>query len=135
MYLIYLPEDGDEQRFRYQPRKLMSPEMEAIERATDRGYQAFTADVLQGNALCRRALLWVLLKRQHPTLRFADVSFAWDELKLEYSRQELAAMISSVQETLTGAELAGVVAGLEAQMADAIDEVDDLGKAQLPVAD
>jgi hypothetical protein len=92
MFLIYSPADGDVQRLKYLPNKLMSAEREVLERKTDRDFSAFTKAVLSGNSLCRRALLWVLLKRAHPTLKLEDVDFAWDELKLEYSKQELHKM-------------------------------------------
>jgi len=137
MFLVYTPNDGDPQRFPYKPRKMMSPEMEALERVTDRNFSQFTADVMQGNALCRRALLWVMQKRQHPTLKFADVTIAWDELKLEYSKQEYQALIDNTRENTSGAEQAAAIAKLEAEMADAIDEDGDEqgGKALLPIAD
>lgn len=137
MFLLYTPEDGDEQRFPYNPRRMMSPEMEAIERVTGQSWSKFSANVLEGNALCRRALLWVLMKRQHPTLKFADVSFTWDELKLVYSRQEYEAMLQQTIENTTGDEQAVLVAKLTEEMATAIDEDGDEqgGKARLPIAD
>jgi hypothetical protein len=136
VFLVYSPEDGDVQRFPYNPRKMMSPEMEAIEKVTDRGWSAFTADVVQGNALCRRALLWVFLKRQHPVIKFADVSFMWDELSLEYSKQEYTAMIEEVQQRAGGAEAEAMVAKFSAERDAALDEDGEYGgKARLPVAD
>lgn len=138
MYLIYTPADGDAQRWRYQPRKLMTAERETLERVTDRHFAQFTQDVLAGNALCRRALLWVFLKRQHPTLRFADVDFAWDELRLEFSRQEIQLQLERLEDTLAGAELVAARAQIEGELVDAIDEADDeglVGKARLPIAD
>jgi len=136
VFLVYTPDGSDAQRLPYTPRRMLSPEMEAVERVTSRPFSQFTADVLEGSALCRRALLWVLLKRQHPTLKFADVSFAWDELRLEYSRQEYEQFIANARDTLTGDEQAAAVARLEADMVDAIDEDgEQAGKAQLPIAD
>lgn len=137
MYLTYTPADGDPQRWKYNPRKLLTAERETLERVTDRHFTAFTGDVLQGNALCRRALLWVFLKRAHPTLRFADVDFAWDEVKLEFSRQEWQLQLRQVEDNLTGAELIAAKAQIEGELVDAIDEEDDetTGKARLPIAD
>jgi hypothetical protein len=113
----------------------MSAERETLERLTDRNFVVFTTDVLQGNALCRRALLWVLLKREHPTLRFADVDFAWDEVKLEYSRQEWLLQQQQVEDALTGPELVAARAQIEGELVDAIDEEEESGKARLPIAD
>jgi hypothetical protein len=86
VYLMYQPEGSDEPtRWKYNPRKLMSAEREAIEKHTDRPFAEFTQDVMKGSSVCRRALLWVMLKREHPTTKYGDVDFAWDELRLEFS--------------------------------------------------
>lgn len=134
MFLVYTPDEGDEQRYFYNPNKLMSPEMEAIERVTDRNWTVFTADVVQGNALCRRALLWVMQKRVHPTLKFGDVSMSWEQVKLEYSREELMSMIESVRDSGAGAQQAVAIEQLERDLIDAVSE-DETGKARSPIAE
>jgi hypothetical protein len=84
------PEGSDEpKRWKYNPKKLMSAEREALERRTGRNFTEFTIDVQKGNSLCRRALLFMYLKREHPGVKFDDVDFAWDELTLEHSKGEL----------------------------------------------
>lgn len=134
MYLIYQPEGDDEpQRWKYDPRKLMSPEREMLERRTGKDFSDFTKSVMNGNSTCRRALLFMYLKRSHPTIKYEDVDFAWDELTLEYSRQEYQEMRSAVVDNLTGAELAAALEQLDGEMATAIDEAEDEGKAQLPI--
>lgn len=135
MYLVYQPEGSDEpKRFKYNPRKLMSPEREMLERKTDRDFSDFTSAVLSGNSLCRRALLYMFQKREHPGIRWDDVDFAWDELKLEYSKQELLKMREAISENTSGDERAATLATLDEQIATAIDESDDEGKASLPIA-
>lgn len=136
MYLIYSPEGQDEPtRWKYNPRKIMSAEREWIERRTDRNWSEFTKDVIQGSSLCRRALLFVYLKREHPTVKWDDVDFAWDELKLEYSKAELIELRSTVAESASGDERAAVLEKLDAEIVDAFEDPEDEGKAQLPVAD
>ncbi|MGC9538498.1 hypothetical protein [Streptomyces sp. UG1] len=136
MYLVYKPGGSEEpKRWKYNPRKLMSAEREKLERLTDRNYSEFTKDVVAGNSLCRRALLFVYLKRDHPTTRFEDVDFAWDELTLEYSKGELVEIRAQVAETVTGEKAATVLAKLDEQIAEAYEDPDDEGKAKLPVAD
>ena len=136
MFLIYQPEGQDEPtRWRYNPRKLMSVEREDIERRTGKNFSEFTAAVLQGNSLCRRALLFTYLRRDHPKTRFEDVEFAWDELTLDYSRQEWERMREKVLETKHGDELAAALATIDTAMEDAYDDVEESGKAQLPIAD
>lgn len=136
MYLIYQPEGSSEpKRWKYNPRKMMSVERETIERLTSRNWSEFVQDVVKGSSLCRRALLFILLKREHPTTKFDDVDFAWDELKLEYSKGELIQIREAASEAATGDQRAAVLAKLDEQIAEAPEDPDDEGKAQLPVVD
>lgn len=135
MFLVYKPEGQPEPtRWKYDPRKIMSAEREWVERRTDRNWSEFTKDVLQGNSLCRRALLFVFLKREHPTVKWDDVDFAWDELELEYSKGELIQIRESVSESAAGEERETVLAKLDEEISTAYDDPADEGKAQLPVA-
>ncbi len=134
MYLNYQPEGSDEPtRWRYDPRRLMCAEREKIESLTGKDYSDFTKAVVNGNARCRRALLFVFLKRDHPKTKFEDVDFAWDELKLVHTRQELELIRAEVAKTLSGDQLAAALEQLDAEIADAPE--DEGGKARLPIAD
>ncbi|WP_405799271.1 hypothetical protein [Streptomyces sp. NBC_01506] len=136
MFLIYQPEGADEPtKWRYNPKKLMSVEREDIERRTGKNFTDFTTAVLQGNSLCRRALLFTFLRREHPKTRFEDVDFAWDELTLDYSRQEYERMREKVLETQHGDALATALAGIDKALEDAYDDTAEEGKAGLPIAD
>lgn len=136
MYLIYKPADGDEQRWKYSPKRgIVTPERELIERLTDRNWSLFAKDVVQGNSLCRRALLFIFLKRQHPTLKFADVAFEWDELTLEYSKGELIMMRDEVASVATGDEAYAALQKLQEQIDEAYEDPDEQGKASLPIAE
>lgn len=132
MYLVYQPEGAEEpKKFLYKPQKLMAPEREALERRSRMDFADFTKGVLNGNAVCRRALLWVMLKREHPTLKYEDVDFAWDELKLEYSKQEYQLMRDQIIEN--GNADPEQIDQLNREIATAIDE-DTEGKALPPIA-
>ncbi len=136
MYLVYKPEGTEEpQRWKYQPKKLMSAEREMLERYTGRNFSEFTVDVQKGNAKCRRALLYLYLKRGHPTLKFDDVDFAWDELTLEHSKGELLIMRENVHESVPADQVAAVLEKLDEEIAAAYEDPDEQGKAQLPIAD
>ncbi|MEU0397941.1 hypothetical protein ABZ208_35350 [Streptomyces sp. NPDC006208] len=132
---MYQPEGQEEPtRWRYNPRKLMSVEREDLERRTGRNFSEFTTDVLKGNSLCRRALLFTFLRREHPKTRFEDVDFAWDELTLEYSRQEWEEMREKALESLHGDQLAAALAVFDKEIETAFDDSGDEGKAGLPIA-
>ncbi|MER6331863.1 hypothetical protein ABT298_21515 [Streptomyces sp. NPDC001034] len=131
MYLVYQSDGAEPQRFLYKPQKLMSAEREALERRSRMDFADFTKGVLNGNAVCRRALLWVMLKREHPTLKYEDVDFAWDELRLEYSRQEYELMRDQLIES--GNADPDQIEQLNREIATAIDEESE-GKALPPIA-
>jgi hypothetical protein len=131
VYLVYEVEGEEPQKFLYKPQKLMSAEREALERRSRMDFSDFTKGVLNGNAVCRRALLWVLRKRAHPTLKFEDVDFAWDELRLEYSKQEY--MLMRDQAIENGNADPEHIDSLNREIATAIDE-DSEGKALPPIA-
>ncbi len=120
MYLIYQPEGSEEPTsWEYNPRKIMSAEREMLERRTDRTFAAFTKDVIQGSSVCRRALLFMYLKRDAPGIRYDDVDFAWDELRLEHSKGELRVIRDSAADAMTGDERAAVLAQLDQEIEEA----------------
>lgn len=136
MYLVYSPEGSEEpQRWRYQPKKLMSVERELLERLTSKNFSEFTVDVQKGNSRCRRALLFIYLKRQHPGLKFDDVDFAWDELTLEHSKGELLRMREELADSVPADQLDAVRAKLDEEIAEAFEDPAEEGKAELPIAD
>lgn len=136
MFLVYSPEGSEEpKRWRYQPKKLMSAEREMLERRTGKNFSEFSQAVLQGNSQCRRALLFMYLKREHPGIRYEDVDFAWDELVLEHSKGELRAMREQVIDTVPPEQLDKVLEKLDEEIAEAFDDPEEQGKAQLPIAD
>jgi hypothetical protein len=126
--VTYSPEDGDEQVFDYNPNKLMSAEREALESRTGKPFSDFAMGVLKGDALCRRALLHVLLKRQHPTLRFDDVDFCWDELTVEMTKGEIDLAVARLREKGGSEQM------IEGMLAQRETAPEDEGKARLPFA-
>lgn len=97
MFLIYTPDGQEVQRFPVKLGKLRSMEIEAIEKRTGWDYGTDFAQHLQkGSALARRALLWTMLRRQHPTLKFDEVDFAHDELELAYDKAELEEILAGI---------------------------------------
>ncbi|MET9411270.1 hypothetical protein ABZX90_36835 [Streptomyces sp. NPDC002935] len=136
MYLVYQREgDTEPKRWRYNPNKLMSPEREMLERRTGKNFTEFTVDVQKGNSQCRRALLFMFLKREHPGVKYDDVDFAWDELTLEMSKGELLLVREQIVDSVPPDQLAAVLENIDGQIAEAFEDPDEEGKARLPVAD
>ncbi|WP_425244855.1 hypothetical protein [Streptomyces sp. NEAU-NA10] len=137
MFLVYSPEGQDEPtRWKYNPRKIMSAERESIERLTGRNWSEFTQDVVKGSSICRRALLYTFLKRDHPGgIKFDDVDFAWDELSLEYSKGELRQMREAAEEGAPAEQRAAILARFDAEIEAAYEDPEEEGKALPPVAE
>ncbi|MEV4705024.1 hypothetical protein [Actinoplanes sp. NPDC049316] len=122
MFLIYTPEGQEEQRWLYQPGRLKTNEMIAIERRTGLKYGGqFKQDLMQGGTLARKALLWTFLRRTHHTISFDDVDFYDDELQLVMDRDELTAEIEALEsfDGITEDERRAGLALLRQQLAEA----------------
>jgi hypothetical protein len=136
MYLTYQPEGSEEpKRWKYDFRRLNTMEREAIERHTGLDFAEWTQKVLRGNDKARRALLFTFLRRDHAGIKWEDVQFFWDEVKLEYSRQEYEVQREEVLKTLHGDELANALQKIDEEIETAFDDLEVTGKAQLPIAD
>lgn len=130
MFLVYRPADEDEQRWEVKLGKLRTMECEAIEKRTGMDYgTTFKEKLLRGNALARRAFLWTMLRRSHPTLRFEDVDFSDDELELQLDKDEIAESREKIAaaEGLDETERAMMLAVLDEQLETAPEAP---GKAQ-----
>lgn len=90
MIVIYSPDEGEQQRWLFSPRTLMAVEAEAIERVTGLTFMEFGQALVRGSMAALRALVWVLLKRQEPTLKFADVDFPIGAVTTELDDDERA---------------------------------------------
>jgi hypothetical protein len=91
--LIYMPQDGERQEFPFKPNRLLSVEAEAIEDVGGESWSSHAewwSKLGAGNFKARRALLWVMLRRANPRLRFAEVVIYVDELLLDYDEDERA---------------------------------------------
>jgi hypothetical protein len=122
MFLKYTPDDADPQTFEFYLGKLRTMEAEAIEKHTGLNYGSdYKQALLMGNVRARRALLWTLLRRQHPTLKYADVDFADDELVIEYDTDEWADIRAAVEKATHLDEEARAVqlAAIDAAIAEA----------------
>lgn len=84
--LTYTPEGAPPETFDFDPDKVLSLEAEALENVGGEAWDSY-ADWLErigtGNVRARRALLWVMLRRTNPELRFVDVVFRLDEFGID----------------------------------------------------
>lgn len=100
MIFTYKPEGAPERKWEVKTGRLLSPEMEAIEKVTGQFYPTWNASLLDGSASAARALLWVLLKRENPVLKYDEVLFSYDEFDLEYDLDEKAGIVANYDEAI-----------------------------------
>lgn len=103
MQFVYKPE-GAERRWDFDPMKLMNVEAEAIERHTGMTYGDWTEKVTEGSMLALHGLLFVLLKRESPTLKWAEVEFSLSEVDFEIDDGEKAEILAALQSRLDAGE-------------------------------
>lgn len=94
--------------------KMMSPEAEAIEKVTGMTFTEWGQALMNGSTVCGRALVWVLKKREEPTLRFRDVVYPVDSLlvSLDDEEKEKVRERLELDDTLTDEERLQIVAAL-----------------------
>lgn len=95
MLVTYKPEDGDEQRWEFDFQRVRRSEAIIIEKqyGSGRTYTQFQMAAMQGSVEALTLLLWMLQRRDHPTLRLEDVpDFYVDEIVLDFGADEWRAM-------------------------------------------
>jgi hypothetical protein len=90
MIVTYRPDGGDERTWTYVPDDLPYAEAEQLEDVLGCTFDEFKGKVIAGGAKARRALLWVLMRRDSPKLRFSDVQLSrTGELVVEFEAPEI----------------------------------------------
>lgn len=88
MQFVYKPEGADPIKWDFDPTKLMSPEVETIERHTGFTFTQWVEAIGNGSFLAFHGLLYVLLKRSTPTLKWTDVQFCMADIDMAMTTDE-----------------------------------------------
>jgi len=86
---VYKAEGVTPREWEFEPAKLMSPECMAIEKLTGLTFQEWAESVKKGSIRSMHAYLWVLLKRENPTLQPKEVQFSPSEVDFQPSDDEI----------------------------------------------
>lgn len=90
MYVTYKPEDGEVQEWEFHPDRVRVSEQVMVEKRAGVRWDEWVQGVKLGRAESRRVLLWHLIRRRHPGLRWDDTpDFYAGELVVEQSVAEL----------------------------------------------
>lgn len=134
MIIVYAPDDGETHRWDLKAARILATEAEAVERVTDLDWNTARAKVIKGSMLALRAIAWVLLKRQQPSLRYGQFDPAAGELDWQYDADERAVIRENIAKDpdLTDEEKAEFLAAFDE--ADAEDGTPDEDPEQVPKA-
>lgn len=87
MIIVYRPADGEERHFDF--RSVRTSEAQIVERTTDMKWSEITLGVRDDDPTALRGIVWVLLKRETPTLRWSDFDPLVDELVSRLDSREV----------------------------------------------
>lgn len=121
MIIKYSPQGQPAQVFTWDPGTVRAAEAELLEVKFGGTWDEFNVQLLKGSMRSRRVMLWHLLKRDHPTLKFDDVDFAANEIELEFNADELQQFRAGIEKA-TGIEEAAreqALALIDQQIAEA----------------
>lgn len=83
MKFVYKPEGADPRSWDFDPDKMLSAEMMAVERLTGMTWREWIDACARGSITAIHALLYVFLKRSTPTLQPDQVEFSIAEIDFE----------------------------------------------------
>lgn len=98
MQFVYKPEGAEPKKWDFDPDRLMSPEAVAIERLTKLTFAEWTEAVQRGSVLALHALLYVMLKREIPSLKPSEIEFSMSEVDFELDDDETARVIAALED-------------------------------------
>lgn len=130
MFVTYKPEDGDVQRWRFDPGRVRASKAEMIEKRFGQNWDVWLANVQSGSMKARRVLLWHLLTLAHNGLRFEDVpDFFADELLVEHSVDELTEIRDRVAKStkIPEEQRDMMLDALDVEMTEAMDREEATG--------
>jgi hypothetical protein len=136
--IVYRPDEGEERRWDLSQTRIMAVEAEQVERITDLTWNQARERLADGSMRALRAIAFVLLKRDQPTLRYGEFNPPASALDWEFDTGELVRLretiVASDEPEESKAEaLADVDALLAERVADDAAEAADLvPKASAP---
>ncbi|MFD8531533.1 hypothetical protein ACFV0L_29345 [Streptosporangium canum] len=133
MFVTYRPEDGAEQRWTFDPKRVRAAKAEMIEKRAGENWDAWLVALQSGSMRARRVLLWHLLTVDHLTLRWEDVpDFFAGELLVEHSVEELAEIRTRISKaSMSDGQREQVLIAIDSEISAAMDRegvAEPLGK-------
>ncbi|MEU0667192.1 hypothetical protein ABZ508_02555 [Streptomyces lavendulocolor] len=122
MIIVYAPAGGE--REEYDARTLRVSEAAIVSRTTDMTWGAVRDGIARDDLEAMRAVVWVLKKRSHPSLRYAEFDPGVEEMYARFDRDEITSWVESAvaaveaAPTATPEDLASALSGMPAAALD-----------------
>lgn len=137
MFVIYAPQDpadGDRQEWAWDANRIKANEGQVLlKEFGETSWDLFVQGVKINNPHARRVLLWHLMRRSHPLMRFSDTpEFFIGEVTVELDSDELIVFRDKVQESSQAslpADKDMMISALEAEIEQAQKREAELGKS------
>ena len=123
MNVTFTSETYGNHEWSVKPEKMLSTEAEMIEGVTQKTFVEWGQALFNGSTICGRALVWVLLKRENPNLRFREVAYPVGALKIELDDDDKARLREELKrnDDLTDEEKRQILLSLGETELDALD--------------
>lgn len=122
--LTYTPEGASPRHWDIEFGKFMSPERVVIEKATGLGWTAVQRAFFQDRTDVIGAFLFVLMKRDIPTLKASEVQWCGDEIEVDLTDAEALQFVEAVEaepEALEDEDVAEELERLRARLGDLLE--------------
>lgn len=121
---VYKPEGVEPHSWDFDPNKLMNPEAEAIERLTGMTFGEWLQALGKSSMLALHGLLYVMLKRELPQLKWDDVQFSMSQVDIEIDDDEGAELLEALEARVAaGDDLSVEETALLAQLKESVPAV------------
>jgi hypothetical protein len=100
MKLVYTLDDGSIEEYDFEPGRLMSSEADAIEdlkQAKWDTFEEFGQMFLKGSTRAHKAALWIMKRRNDPTIKFTDLDYPLTALKVSLTDAEKGRFRDSIE--------------------------------------
>jgi hypothetical protein len=97
MDFIYTPEGADEKRWEWAPGRIPSTDAEIIERRTGMLFPEWSKACAEGSMLAQHAFIFVQLRKDNPSLEWAQVVFTADEVRFEFTEDDQRGWLENLE--------------------------------------
>lgn len=116
MIILYRPADGGEEQ-QFDMRRVRTSEAAIVQKAADMKWGEIKLGVREDDPTSLRGVVWILMKRDQPNLRWGDFDPENDELTSRFDAREVAGYVDEIM-SLPEEKRAGAIAELKAWALD-----------------